>query len=310
MRANRRTIRTAAIATGALAALALPAGAAFADASDAPATKPAPSASASPDSSTSETPEPTAPSNSSDPSKPSSAHKLREFVKTEKLADGSVAKVYKTAKDRFEAEIWANGQKLDTLVSQGGKPAQGENNGLHVTLQPNGQIKSWVEGGAKQENKPGKAEDDATTVKITMPDGRIAKLMDGPRVEISMPNGKFLGALDKNNPSTVKGGWTYKIDRSGHLHKFVVTDGRGGCSWVYDFSGKLIEKYTVKAGKHTAAAGENKKIATPKGGVKAGVEGVEAPTTGSAPLVAAGGGMAALGAAGLGFALLRRRTDG
>ncbi|MDG4866176.1 hypothetical protein P8605_49290, partial [Streptomyces sp. T-3] len=225
--------------------------------------------------------------------KPSSNPKLREFVKTEKLADGSIAKVYKTAKDRVEAEIWANGTKIDTLVAQGGKPASGENNGLRVTLQPDGQVKSWVEGGAKQENKPGKdkpAKDDATTVKITMPDGRIARLMDGPRVEISMPNGNFLGALDKNNLSTVNDGWTYKIDRSGHFHKFVVTDGRGRCSWVYDFSGKLIEKYTVKSGKHVSAGGENKKIATPKGGVKAGVEGVETPTTGSAPLVAAGGG--------------------
>ncbi|MET7361065.1 hypothetical protein ABZS76_21830 [Streptomyces sp. NPDC005562] len=43
----------------------------------------------------------------------------------------------------------------------------------------------------------------------------------------------------------------------------------------------------------------------PKGGVKAGADGVES-TSDDAPLIAAGGGMAAIGAAGLGFALYRR----
>ncbi|MGW5734697.1 MULTISPECIES: hypothetical protein [Streptomyces] len=46
----------------------------------------------------------------------------------------------------------------------------------------------------------------------------------------------------------------------------------------------------------------------PKGGVKAGADGVT-PAGESAPLMAAGGGMAALGAAGLGFALYRRKQS-
>lgn len=46
----------------------------------------------------------------------------------------------------------------------------------------------------------------------------------------------------------------------------------------------------------------------PKGGVKAGATGVH-PVGESAPLIAAGGGMAALGAAGLGFALYRRKQN-
>lgn len=46
----------------------------------------------------------------------------------------------------------------------------------------------------------------------------------------------------------------------------------------------------------------------PKGGVKAGSEGMT-PAGESAPLMAAGGGMAALGAAGLGFALYRRKQN-
>ncbi|MFF1380677.1 hypothetical protein [Streptomyces sp. NPDC058308] len=47
----------------------------------------------------------------------------------------------------------------------------------------------------------------------------------------------------------------------------------------------------------------------PRGGVKAGADGVT-PASDDAPLIAAGGGMAAVGAAGLGFALYRRKQNG
>ncbi|QES42758.1 hypothetical protein DEJ49_18765 [Streptomyces venezuelae] len=49
----------------------------------------------------------------------------------------------------------------------------------------------------------------------------------------------------------------------------------------------------------------------PKGGVKAGADGVQSESSSDdAPLIAAGGGMAAAGAAGLGFALYRRKQNG
>ncbi|MBM7167998.1 hypothetical protein JQK87_06155 [Streptomyces sp. G44] len=50
--------------------------------------------------------------------------------------------------------------------------------------------------------------------------------------------------------------------------------------------------------------------AVPKGGVKAGDERGTPGEPAEGPLVAAGGGMAALGAAGLGLAVRRRRHDG
>ncbi|ELS50628.1 hypothetical protein [Streptomyces viridochromogenes] len=69
----------------------------------------------------------------------------RVQVKTVKLADRvSRAKVYKTGKHRYEAEIWAGGVKYGTLHAQG-KAARGLNNGLHITLHPNGEVTSWVE---------------------------------------------------------------------------------------------------------------------------------------------------------------------
>ncbi|WP_055569487.1 hypothetical protein [Streptomyces atriruber] len=48
----------------------------------------------------------------------------------------------------------------------------------------------------------------------------------------------------------------------------------------------------------------------PKGGVKAGADGVKADSSDDAPLIAAGSGMAAVGAAGLGFAMYRRKQNG
>ncbi|MFK0046895.1 hypothetical protein ACIQU4_22845 [Streptomyces sp. NPDC090741] len=246
----------------------------------------------------------------------------RAFVTTVKLADGSIAKVYKIGNGHFEAEIFSGSTKLDTLVSKGGKPAYGQNNGLHVVLQPNGTVTSWVEGEPKPMPKPMPVEKPKhevkkeTSVRITMPDGRIAKLIDGPngkRVEISMPNGNLLGTIDLKHPSAQNDGWTYRVVQDGKRVKFVVIDGKGGgSSWVYGFDGKLIEKYVAERPKAAAKPAGDRVV--PKGGVKAGAEGVgtgAGASTGDRPmLVAAGGGTAAVGAAGLGFALLKRgRAD-
>ncbi|MFD9631222.1 hypothetical protein [Streptomyces violascens] len=373
MRATRRTIRTAAIATGAIAALALPAGAAFADSPTAPSDqqgrqqvlpgtedpKQDPKGQVLPgkdDEKKGDTKKDESKKDESkegetdkgetdkgekkdeskkDDSKDDSKKDVRSFVKSVKLADGSVAKVYKLGQNHYEAEIWANGSKLDTLVAKGAS-ATGQNNGLYVVLNPDGTVTSWVEGGKKDESKKkdqskkderrddrkkderkkdGKKSHVISSVKITMPDGRIAKLIkttDGPRVEISMPNGNFLGAIDLKDPSALNDGWTYKIVNAGKgVYKFVVIDGKsGGNSWVYDFNGKLIEKYTVqKDGKKQQQPVKTAAGVVPKGGVKAGAEGVSGDSSDQTPMIAAGGGMAAAGAAGLGFAMLRRRGD-
>ncbi|MEV7440902.1 hypothetical protein AB0O22_07085 [Streptomyces sp. NPDC091204] len=312
---RRTTVRTAAVVAGAATVLALPVGSAFADSPAVPEPEvlpgieqPAVDPSVEPP--VEPTPRPTTPPVTPKPKpKPS----VRACVTTVKLADGSVAKVYKIGDSHFEADILAGSTKLDTLVSKGGAAAYGQNNGLHVVLQPNGTVTSWMEGAPKPKPKPDVEKDvrKESSVRVTMPDRRIAKLVDGPngkRVEISMPNGNALGTIDLKRPSTQNDGWTYKLVRDGERVKFVVIDGKGGGnSWVYDFSGRLIEKYTVDPVKKD----EKRDVrVVPKGGVKAGAEGV-GPSEGESPvLVAAGGSMASAGAAGLGFALLRRRRAG
>ncbi|WP_406183803.1 hypothetical protein [Streptomyces sp. NBC_01006] len=352
---RRTTLRTAAVFAGAAAVLALPAGSAFADSpagaeqevlpgveqpveGKSAEEKSAEEKSAEEKAAEEKAAEEKAGEGTSredksvtepvvDPTAPSVE---RAFVTTVKLADGSIAKVYKIGNGHFEAEIFSGSTKLDTLVSKGGKPAYGQNNGLHVVLQPNGTVTSWVEGEPKPTPTPKPVEKlvekpkhevkKETSVRITMPDGRIAKLIDGPngkRVEISMPNGNLLGTIDLKHPSAQNDGWTYRVVQDGKRVKFVVIDGKGGgSSWVYGFDGKLIEKYVAERPKAAAkpAAKPTGDRVVPKGGVKAGAEGVgtgAGASTGDAPmLVAAGGGMAAVGAAGLGFALLKRgRAD-
>ncbi|MDK9498005.1 hypothetical protein QEZ40_002951 [Streptomyces katrae] len=318
MRRTRRStaLRTAAVLTGAAAVLALPVGSAFADSPTVPEPEVLPGVE-----------QPVVDPSVEPPVKPSEKPvekpvekpgKGRVYVTTVKLADGSVAKVYRFGDGHFEADVFARGTKLDTLVSRNGKPAHGQNNGLHVVLQPNGTVTSWIEGGSRKPvekpvEKPKPHVKRETSVRITMPDGRIARLIDGPngkRAEISMPNGNLLGTIDMQNRSALNDGWTYKLVQDGKRVKFVVIDGKGGGdSWVYDFStGKLIEQY--KAEKPAKAEPSKFERVVPKGGVNAGAGG-SAPETDTPLLLAAGGGMAATGAAGLGFAMLRRnRTDG
>ncbi|MDX3534856.1 hypothetical protein PV721_10830 [Streptomyces sp. MB09-01] len=115
---------------------------------------------------------------------------------------------------------------------------------------------------------------------------------------------EYAHTIDLKRPSTQNDGWTYELVQDGERVKFVVIDGKGGGnSRVYDFSGRLIEKYTVDPVKKDVKV-------VPRGGVKAGAEGVVPAEDGAPVLAAAGGSMASAGAAGLGFALLRRRRAG
>ncbi|MGW6619554.1 hypothetical protein ACWGA0_39655 [Streptomyces erythrochromogenes] len=259
MRSTRRTtFRTAAVVAGAATVLALPVGSAFADSPAVPEPEVLPGIEQPP--------------------------VVRAFVTTVKLADGSVAKVYRIGKSHFEADIFAGSTKLDTLVGRGGAASYGRSNGLHVVLQPNGTVTSWLDGAPKPRPKPKPKPEVESSVRVAMPDGRIAKLVDGPRGKyavVSMPNGHVLGTVDLKRPSAQNDGWTYKLVRDGKRVKFVVVDGKGGGnSWVYDFDGRLIERYTVDAPQ------------SKKDRVR---------------VVPSGGGMAASGPAGLGFAVVPAR---
>ncbi|SDN44622.1 hypothetical protein SAMN04487981_10597 [Streptomyces sp. cf386] len=137
-----------------------------------------------------------------------SAKAKRVHVKTVKLADkASRAKVYRTGKNRYEAEIWAKGVKYGTLYTQG-MPTHAQHNGLHVTLQPNGGVTSWVE---RAEPKPEPVVKRVLVATPTLADGvttakvyRLAVnhyeaevLADGVRIDTLVANGR--AAYGENN---------------------------------------------------------------------------------------------------------------
>ncbi|WP_093617696.1 hypothetical protein [Streptomyces indicus] len=71
--------------------------------------------------------------------KPKPDPEKRQFVRTDTLADGSTAKIYKLSTNHFQAVT-----KVGTLDADG-RSAAGEHNGMHVVLSPDGGLTSWMD---------------------------------------------------------------------------------------------------------------------------------------------------------------------
>ncbi|WP_030768766.1 hypothetical protein [Streptomyces sp. NRRL F-2664] len=168
-----------------------------------------------------------------------SAAPQRTLVKTLSLADGvSTAKVYRTAKGTYQADILAaDGARSTTLTSYDGVTVVGGTGELHAALDATGRLTSWM-----------------------------------------------------GDTSAQGGGQAV----TGEGHKTGTRDGR----------------VVPVSADQRAAAGDTRALEA------VSAEGRRLSTLADGPgdgvlLLAAGGGIAAVGAAGLGFAMLRRgRTDG
>ncbi|WP_031148216.1 hypothetical protein [Streptomyces erythrochromogenes] len=172
----------------------------------------------------------------------SSAHASapqRTLVKSLSLADGvSTAKIYRTAKGAYQADILAaDGAKATTLTSRDGVTDIGASGDLHAALDPAGRLTSWVGDAPAQGGGHAVAGD-----------GHKTGTRDGQIVPVSAEQRAAAGDT------------------------------------------RALE----------AASAEGRRLSTLADGPGDGML-----------LLAAGGGIAAVGAAGLGFAMLRRgRTDG
>ncbi|MGO4458829.1 hypothetical protein AB4039_16210 [Streptomyces sp. M-16] len=181
--------------------------------------------------------------------RPAASGAQRTLVKSISLADGrSTAKVYRLAKDAYQADIMRSGSTVATLTSRDGTTGFGGSGELHAALRPDGRLSSWV-----GETRP--------------QDGSHAVAGDGYKTGTRHGSGAGGGRV---LPASVEDG-----------------GGRGGTG--------------TGAGTGTATG----TVQTLRLNTLA-----DGPGDG-ALLLAAGGGIAAVGAAGLGFAMLRRgRTDG
>lgn len=201
-------------------------------------------------------------------------------TKTISLKDGGVAKV-----------DWILGAPRAELRSRFDKP-QGDlekpgaskvlDSGLKVTLLHGGDLKQEWTGG--QGNKPKPQSDGVQTV----------KLWDGGTAKVSKARTGVWGAtLHDRQAAPVDA-----IEANAKPSAVLKT----GLKVTLSKDGKISQEWT---GSKPTGQGKPHTV-IPKGGVKAGAEGIESD---SSTLLAAGGGMAAVGAAGLGFAMLRRNRS-
>lgn len=227
---SRRTlVRAAAVTACAGSVLALPAAAALAEGLPAAAASGAPAVAAS----------------------------QRVLVKSLSLADGvSTARVYRVAKNSYQADILRDGATVATLTSRDGVPARGDAGELHAALRPDGRLSSWV-----GETRP--AADGSHRI-------------DGGGHKTGVRDGQVVAASERGAPGASE-------PRAAGAASGAGADGKGG---------------SIAAGR--AGATEALTPDSPAGGPGDGLL-----------LLAACGGIAAVGAAGLGFAMLRRgRTNG
>ncbi|MEV7399422.1 hypothetical protein AB0N93_03270 [Streptomyces sp. NPDC091267] len=304
----RRTALRSAIATAALAgAVLVPAATAFADTTP---TTPAPSS-----------PAPTSPApTTSAPTKPADEGTL---IRTDKLTGGLSAKVYQHGVENSDDLVWYTAtvlkgdRVLGTLTAGAGHQAKdtkvfGE---IAVALHADGRVTSANEHGSGGQG-PETPTRCVAEIKTSIGGGTAAFLgisPSGPYVRFQgAAGGPFLDyGLDRLHPKLPESaGFDAEIlnpNSTAPRLRFNMQGGGNpagyadfpklpkGCSFLYD------------TGSGTGNGSDTQSSQTsvvPKGSVAAGAE----PAQSADPLLIEVGGAAALGAAGLGFVVLRRRT--
>ncbi|WP_031068651.1 hypothetical protein [Streptomyces sp. NRRL S-118] len=228
----------------------------------------------------------------------------REHLRTETLADGTVVRIDRINALHHRAESFVNGRSIG-VIDANTRPAARNDNGRFLVLHEDGTTHHWT-GNLATGAEPGRYE-----------------LADGTVLELGRKNGEYGLQLVENGTGR---GFSYTNGEDRRVLRFgdaLVVLGRDGGLAAYIAGGKkqaapaLIGTSTGPAGSTggaTPQGGTEEPARTsitqttivPKGGVAAGAEVQE----GDNLMVVAGAGAAAVGAAGLGFVALRRRTSG
>ncbi|MFF4189380.1 hypothetical protein ACFYZ9_39990 [Streptomyces sp. NPDC001691] len=146
----------------------------------------------------------------------------------------------------------------------------------------------------KDENKKSEKEQDAQEFKLSNNAvAHVYKLPKGGYMAWITMNGQRIANLSAENPTATVKGYKYELNQA---NGFVGVQHPGGWHSEQD------KPKPNSDGKKKDDRRDGKTV-TPKGGVKAGAEGVQEQNP---AFLVAGGGMAAAGAAGLGYAILRR----
>ncbi|MEU8585233.1 hypothetical protein [Streptomyces abikoensis] len=244
------------------------------------------------------------------------------------LADGSLAKVYESGPETHRVDIVSGGEVVKS-VKANGRNVTFEYNGMTLTLTAlTGEILN---------DKGGAGQGPVTAVRyagnaVYIGNGMVAVLRNDPEAggpeawirhvgEQWKPGDKYMfrvvGKLDRENTSaTIEGLQLRLVDADGSAPVLEVTGngatktfalpkgqpaGKSGAS-----TGSAANATQAKAVNASAQLAQTKAI--PQGGVAAGAEGVRDGN--DTMLLAAGGALASVSAAGVAFAVLRRRVAG
>ncbi|MFF4221988.1 hypothetical protein ACFYZH_03865 [Streptomyces abikoensis] len=244
------------------------------------------------------------------------------------LADGSLAKVYESGPETHRVDIISGGEVVKS-VKANGRNVTFEYNGMTLTLTAlTGEILN---------DKGGAGQGPVTAVRyagnaVYIGNGMVAVLRNDPEAggpeawirhvgEQWKPGDTYMvrvvGKLDRENTSaTIEGLQLRLVDADGSAPVLEVTGngatktfalpkgqpaGKSGAS-----TGSAANATQAKAVNASAQLAQTKAI--PQGGVAAGAEGVRDGN--DTMLLAAGGALASVSAAGIAFAVLRRRVAG
>ncbi|MFJ4806719.1 hypothetical protein [Streptomyces murinus] len=153
--------------------------------------------------------------------------------------------------------------------------------------------KSVASDGKKDEKKKDEKEQNAQEFKLSNNAvAHVYKLPKGGCMAWITMNGQRIANLSAENPTATVKGYKYELNQANGFVGVLHPDG-----WHSE------QDKPNAGGKKKHAQQHGGKTATPKGGVAAGAEGVQEQNP---AFLVAGGGIAASGAAGLGFAMLRR----
>ncbi|MFQ6198341.1 hypothetical protein [Streptomyces sp. NPDC000405] len=245
------------------------------------------------------------------------------------LADGSLAKVYESGPETHRVDIISGGEVVKSVKADG-RNVTFEYNGMTLTLTAlRGEILN---------DKGGAGQGPVTAVRyagnaVYIGNGMVAVLRNDPEAggpeawirhvgEQWKPGDKYMvrvvGKLDRENTSaTIRGLELRLVDAEGSAPVLEVS-GDGGTKTFALPKGQPAGKSGASTGSAGGSATQAKAVnasaqlaqtkAIPQGGVAAGAEGVGDGN--DTMLLAAGGALASVSAAGVAFAVLRRRVAG
>ncbi|MGW1200646.1 hypothetical protein ACWD4B_33105 [Streptomyces sp. NPDC002536] len=298
---RRRSALRAVVTSAALAGAVLaPAAAAFADAPAVPGAPAAPAApaakAAEPGTATVPAPKVSAEGDRKQDRQSQSDKKTEPSSFT--LVDGHRMAVGKDRLDNFRGELAVDGHLVLILSSKGN--SVGYWGGMRVVLNADGTVESsWAEGAKGEE-----------PVSYALVDGHRMAVgkdrLDNFRGELAVDGHLVLILSSKGNSVGQWGGMRVVLNADGTVESSWIGGGKGGGSKGNSAAAATRGQSTGTSVQAVSAAAAQTK-AIPAGGVAAGAEGVGEQGGDHQVLLASGGALASVGAAGIGFAVLYRR---